>query len=199
MSGWLQKVDNFFNGGIGFHILFFVGCFFFFAFVFLYGIAFLASFGKADYPKGSEGYTPDVTVMVSAINEEQVDSELGPDQVWRRYGWEKIVAPYEAGFLDGTHTGQATSEVFTEFTSVRGHAIKYKNTRSDRDTVWAIWRPNLPERGIYEVSVFVPGQHATTVEARYHIHGVAGVGSELVVRLNQSRYYDQWVPLVVIA
>ncbi len=131
------------------------------------------------------------------INQEKVEAEIGPDRVWRRYGWEKIITPYEAGYVDGTHTGQPPAQVFGEFTSVRGHPIKYKQTRADRDTAWAIWRPNIPERGIYEISVFVPGQHATTQQARYHIHGVAGVGAELLVKLDQSRYYDQWVPLVV--
>ncbi len=136
-------------------------------------------------------------IEYAAINDEKVNSEVGPDQVWRRYGWEKIIAPYEAGYLDGTQTGQASSQVFSEFTSVRGHPVKYKQTRADRDTVYAIWRPGLPAAGTYEVSVFIPGQHATTGKAQYHIHGVAGVGSELLVKLNQSHYYDQWVPLVV--
>jgi murein DD-endopeptidase MepM/ murein hydrolase activator NlpD len=136
-------------------------------------------------------------IEFAAVNDEKVDTEVGPDRVWRRYGWEKIVAPYQAGHMDGTHTGQPAREVFAEFTSVRGHPIKWKKTRGDRDTVWALWRPTLPARGIYEVSVFVPGQHATTREARYHIHGIVGAGSELLVRLDQSKYYDQWVPLVV--
>lgn len=136
-------------------------------------------------------------IEYGAINDEKVDSEIGPDKMWRRYGWEKIIAPYESGYLDGTHTGQTPGQVFTEFTSVRGHPIKYKITRSDRDTVWALWRPNIPAKGLYEISVFIPGQHATSAQARYHIHGISGVGSELLVRLNQQKYYDQWVPLVV--
>lgn len=130
------------------------------------------------------------------INNEKVDAEVGPDGVWRRYGWEKIVAPYEAGYADGTHTGEASSSVFTELTSVRGDRIKYKRTRADSDTVWAMWRPDLPARGVYEVSVFMPGQHATTRDARYHVHGMVGYGGEVLVRLDQSRYANQWVPLV---
>nr|MBN1229213.1 peptidoglycan DD-metalloendopeptidase family protein [Anaerolineae bacterium] len=136
-------------------------------------------------------------IEFAAINEEKVDTEVGPDSVWRRYGWEKVLAPGESGYMDGSHTGQPSSQAFSEFTSVRGHPIKWTATRADRDTVWALWRPNLPARGIYEVSVFIPGQHATSLVARYHIHGIAGVGTELLVRLNQARYYDQWVPLVV--
>lgn len=132
-----------------------------------------------------------------AINKEKVESELGPDEVWRRYGWEKIVAPYQSGYFDGTHTGVPANDLMDEFTSVRGHPIKYKKTRADRDTVWTIWRPNIPAKGTYELSVFVPGRHASTHSARYHIHGVSGSGQEIVVKLDQSRYFDQWVPLVV--
>jgi murein DD-endopeptidase MepM/ murein hydrolase activator NlpD len=117
--------------------------------------------------------------------------------VLRRYGWEKIVAPYEAGYHDGTHTGQPSSAVFSEFTSVRGHKTKYKATGKTRDTVWAAWRPSIPEDGIYEVSVYVPSRHATTRNAEYHIHGIKGRGTELLVRLKQERYSNQWVPLVV--
>jgi murein DD-endopeptidase MepM/ murein hydrolase activator NlpD len=132
-----------------------------------------------------------------AINEETVDTEVGPDNVWRRYGWEKIIAPGEQGYMDGTHTGQSSSEAFDEMTSVRGHTIKYKSTQASRDTVWALWRPHIPAGGLYEISVFVPGRHATTSDARYHVHGITGVASELRVPLDQSRYYDQWVPLLV--
>ena len=132
-----------------------------------------------------------------AINDEVVDSEVGPDDVWRRYGWQKIIAPYESGYMDGTHIGLPPGQVLSEFTSVRGHPIKYKQTRADRDTVWTLWRPNIPERGVYEISVFIPSRHATTRNARYHIHGIANSNQEVIVKLDQSRYNDQWVPLVV--
>ncbi len=133
------------------------------------------------------------------INAEIVSEEVGPDRVLRRYGWERIIAPREAGYRDGTHTGQPSDAVFKEFTSVRGHSIKYKETRTAEDTVYAQWQPDLPGAGNYEVSVYVPSRHATTRQARYHIHGVAGAASELLVRLDQSIYNDQWVPLVVYA
>ena len=136
-------------------------------------------------------------MQFQAINEEFVDEEVGPDKVLRRYGWEKIISPDDVGYRDGTRSGQATSTVFTQFTSVRGHIIKYKKTEVARDTVWAQWTPQLPAKGIYEISVYVPGRHATTRNAKYHIHGVAGVGTELLVSLNQYIYSDQWVPLVV--
>jgi hypothetical protein len=130
-----------------------------------------------------------------AINDEKVDAEVGPDQVWRRYGWEKIVAPYESGYVDGAHS-DAAGGLFSEFTGASGHLIKHINARADGDTVWAIWRPDLPARGVYEISVYVPGLHATTHQARYHVHGMVGMGGEVLVRLDQNRYYNQWVPLV---
>jgi hypothetical protein len=133
----------------------------------------------------------------ATIHKEKVDSEVGPDGVWRRYGWEKIVAPGDSGYADGTHTGETSRSVFSELTSVRGDTIKHKQTHTNYDTVWAMWRPDLPARGMYEISVFVPGQHATTHEARYHIHGIVGMGGEVLVRLDQDRYDNQWVPLVV--
>ncbi|GAB4474675.1 MAG: hypothetical protein Kow00124_14880 [Anaerolineae bacterium] len=131
------------------------------------------------------------------INEEFVDSEVGPDGVLRRYDWERTISADEAGYFDGTHTGQPSDQVFKSFMGVRGHPIKYVQTQPTNDRVWAMWVGNLPTKGLYEISVFVPGQHATTREARYHIHGISGVGSELLVRLNQLRYKNEWVPLVV--
>lgn len=136
-------------------------------------------------------------IQFPVINKEKVEQELGPDRVLRRYGWEKIIAPGEPGYRDGTHTGQPSSAVFQQFDSVRGHPIKYVPTQQQSDRVWAQWSPGLPEKGRYEVSIFIPGQQNSSTEARYHIHGIVGAGTELLIRLNQSRYSNQWVPLVV--
>ena len=133
-----------------------------------------------------------------AINHEKVESEVGPDQVWRRYGWEKVVVPGGKGYLDGTHTGRTPDQEFTrQFIGVRGHVNKVKRSGEERDKVWALWRPGLPRAGTYEISVYIPSQGANTRRARYHIHGIQGRGTELRVRLDQSRYSNQWVPLVV--
>jgi cellulose synthase/poly-beta-1,6-N-acetylglucosamine synthase-like glycosyltransferase len=71
-SSWLQRADLFFTGPpFGFRVIYVMGCFFFFVFTFLFGINFLASFGGANYPKGSEDYTPPITVLMPAINEEK--------------------------------------------------------------------------------------------------------------------------------
>lgn len=131
------------------------------------------------------------------INEEVVSEEVGPDQILRRYGWEKIVTPDDSGYRDGSHTGDPTSELFKTFTSARGYTVKYKNTEPDADKIWVRWNPKLPEKGLYEVSVYVPGHNATSQHVQYHIHGITGRGTELLVRFNQSLFKNQWVPLVV--
>ncbi len=136
-------------------------------------------------------------IQFPVINQESVTQEIGPDDVLRRYGWEKIIAPGSAGHMDGTHIGKPSSEVFSQFLSVRGHTTKYIPTQDKQDRAWSMWVPDLPSAGTYEVSVFIPGLHNTSKEARYHIHGITGIGTELLVRLNQSRYSNQWVPLVV--
>lgn len=131
------------------------------------------------------------------MNRTRVESEVGPDWTWRRYGYQQIVGPYEAGYTDGTHTGQPSTAVFQEFTAASGHKVKWKATRASQDTVWVQWTPQLPRAGLYEISIWIPGTRATTRQARYHMHGIMGVGSELLVRVDQSLYYDEWVPVVV--
>ncbi|NDJ51973.1 MAG: peptidoglycan DD-metalloendopeptidase family protein, partial [Chloroflexi bacterium] len=131
------------------------------------------------------------------INEEFVAEEIGPDNVYRRYGWEQIVTPDDPAFRSGTHSGASVNQLLKKVPSVRGHSYRVAGTRDLNDSVWAHWTPTLPEAGIYEVSVFIPNQGSTTRSAQYHIHGVGEGGSELLVKLNQSLYTDQWVPLVV--
>lgn len=66
---------------------------------------------------------------------------------------------------------------------------------------WIEWRPELPACGDYSVSVFIPSQNATTQEARYQVYFAPGVEIEpddespRVVIVNQSVYFDAWVPL----
>jgi len=136
-------------------------------------------------------------LMYSALNEEAVSEETGPDDIIRTYDWEKVIGPTERGFQHGTHTGQSVDSVFKVDQDVRGRDYKYKKVEAAADTVWAMWVPRLPTAGLYEVSVYVPDDHASTTYAQYHIHGIQGLGTELLVRFNQSRYRNQWVPLVV--
>ncbi len=72
-SLWLRNMDQLFTTPpLGFQVLVAIGVFFFFAFVFLWGIAFIASFGKVHYPLGSENYHPPISVLIPALNEEKV-------------------------------------------------------------------------------------------------------------------------------
>ncbi len=137
------------------------------------------------------------TSVIPVMNRTRVDEEIGPDWTWRRYGYQQVLAPYDAGYGDGTHIGQPSAAVFQEFTAASGHKVKWKQTRSGNDTVWAQWTPQLPRPGLYEISIWIPGTRATTRQARYHIHGITGIASELLVRVDQSLYYDEWVPVVV--
>ncbi len=72
-SRWITKANEMFIGirpqFIG---LFILGSFFFCVFVLLYGINFIGSFGSPNYPKGSENFTPPVSVIIPARDEEKV-------------------------------------------------------------------------------------------------------------------------------
>ena len=135
--------------------------------------------------------------VLPVMNRIRVDSEIGPDNTWRRYGWQQVIGPYDPGYADGTQIGQPSAAVFQEFIGANGHRVKWKSTIAAQDNVWAQWTPTLPRPGLYEISIWVPGTHATTRQARYHIHGVTGVASELLMRFDQSLYFDEWVPAVV--
>jgi hypothetical protein len=65
---------------------------------------------------------------------------------------------------------------------------------AETEANWAEWRPALLETGQWEVSVFVPEQHATTAQARYTIVHADGRAQ---VAVNQSAYSNQWVRLGV--
>lgn len=74
--------------------------------------------------------------------------------------------------------------------------LKYARTVSATpSSVWAIWLPDIVESGHYDIAVWVPGQHATSRSAQYHIHGVVGEKEPIIVEVNQMRFSDQWVSL----
>jgi len=75
-SPWLQKTDALFQGTrLQFIGLFIFGVFLFVIYPLFHGIGFLASFGKVKYPKGSENFTPPLSVIIPALNEEKI---IGP-------------------------------------------------------------------------------------------------------------------------
>jgi murein DD-endopeptidase MepM/ murein hydrolase activator NlpD len=53
----------------------------------------------------------------------------------------------------------------------------------------------LNDSGLYEISVYVPGQHASTTNARYKIHNADNRQQEMEASIAQIRYFDLWVSL----
>lgn len=79
-----------------------------------------------------------------------------------------------------------------------GQPMKYARTvSSTASSVWALWRPDIEESGHYDVSVWVPGQNATTRSAQYQIHGIVGEKKPVIVEVNQDRFSNAWVSLGV--
>lgn len=72
-SNWITKSNEMFLGArpqfIGIYIL---GSFLFIVFTLFFGINFFASFGKVKYPKGSEEFFPEITVLMPAQDEEKI-------------------------------------------------------------------------------------------------------------------------------
>lgn len=107
----------------------------------------------------------------------------------------EVIAPGDARYLDGIYTRFSLIR-FRSMQSAYG-TVKYANVHDSRSTLWAQWVPGITRSGRYEISVFVPGTHATTRRARYHVRGLSGPKSTVVVELNQNRYYDRFVSLGV--
>ncbi len=109
---------------------------------------------------------------------------------------EIVVAPSQIqwGYFDPhAHTMQnfqgATGSAETAFMAI------VTSPRTDPD-VWARWVPALPQAGRYQVSVYVPDNHATATKARYYVHGVTGQAPQECV-VNQASVFNGWAPLGV--
>jgi murein DD-endopeptidase MepM/ murein hydrolase activator NlpD len=111
-----------------------------------------------------------------------------------QFGKEVIIFPGKEGYRSGTYTGQ---EEFKPFQNTFGWDSYYTTTEDRTSKVWAEWRTDLPESGLYQITVFIPARHATTRRARYKIHAVRGTTTEVVVDINQSIHRNEWVPLGV--
>ncbi len=73
------------------------------------------------------------------------------------------------------------------------HAFWLQNgTFSQASSNWARWYPDLPRPGRYDVQIYVPGNLATTRNARYWILHDGQTESRAV---NQSLYTNQWVSI----
>jgi murein DD-endopeptidase MepM/ murein hydrolase activator NlpD len=111
-----------------------------------------------------------------------------------QFGKEVVILPGQTGFRSGTYTGR---DEFRRFAGTFGWDSFYTTTEPHTSKVWAEWRTDLPESGLYQISVFIPARHATTRQARYKIHAVRGTNTEIIVDINQSIHRNEWVPLGV--
>ena len=72
------------------------------------------------------------------------------------------------------------------------HHIYWTRTVASGDDVnYAIWTPELPAEGEYEVFAYIPSSYATA-NASYIIHHSGG---ETIIEVDQSAYSDEWVSL----
>jgi murein DD-endopeptidase MepM/ murein hydrolase activator NlpD len=127
-----------------------------------------------------------VVQEVGADSQEQADSA----------GDTIRIAVGQEGYRDGVYQ-QFPYAVFIPQV-VNGRQLKYARTVSNTpSSVWAWWRPDIVTSGDYEISVWVPGQHATARTAQYQIHGVVGENEPVIVYVNQNRFSDTWVSLGV--
>lgn len=138
----------------------------------------------------------------SAVNAPiSIDTDTPVDPVEQpppgtQFGREVLIlpGPNREGYRSGTYTGR---EEFKRFDGTFGWDSYYVSTEPQTSKVWAEWRTDLPESGLYQISVFIPARHSTTQRARYKIHAVRGTNTEVIVDLNQSIHRNEWVPLGV--
>jgi murein DD-endopeptidase MepM/ murein hydrolase activator NlpD len=119
-----------------------------------------------------------------------------PDVIFTgKYGVEIVVTPDSAAYKDGTFNNTPTT--FKTFRNNAGWTTKYVPTKSTASQLWARWDPQLPAGGFWEVSAYVPSQHATTNNARFKIHGISGQATEYEAPIHQLPVDDLWVSLGV--
>ncbi len=129
------------------------------------------------------------------LAENEPDPELPPGEGDPFATGVEIIPPGDRRYLDGIYDRSGATR-FSVMNSMHG-PVKYSSTQPARSTLWAQWVPGIRQAGRYEIAVWVPGTHATTRRARYHIRGVVGHDSTIIVELDQNRYYDRFVPLGV--
>ena len=105
---------------------------------------------------------------------------------------EVVILPSKSGFRSGTYTGKPE---FSARQNTWGWDYLYVPTEERTSKVWAEWRDELPQSGLYEIAVFIPNRNATTKRARYKVHGIVGTTAEVVLDINQHRSRNAWVAL----
>ncbi|MCY3779526.1 MAG: peptidoglycan DD-metalloendopeptidase family protein [Chloroflexi bacterium] len=112
----------------------------------------------------------------------------------QNYADEVTIFPTKKGFRSGTYTGQPE---FSARQNTWGWDYLYVATEERTSKVWAEWRDDLPQNGLYEIAVFIPNRKATTTRARYKVHGIVGTTTEVVIDINQNQNRNRWVSLGV--
>ncbi|RPI31281.1 MAG: hypothetical protein EHM70_11860 [Chloroflexota bacterium] len=128
---------------------------------------------------------------VSGSHIEVVTSEDKPKEVEKYV----LVQPGGPGYMVFAYDGRDPNAGWKEFIDKSGHITRYRATSSVQ-TMYAMYTPVLTQAGRYVLEVFIPGTHATTKSAQYHIiHFVDGVAKETISVVNQLQFSDTWVPL----
>jgi murein DD-endopeptidase MepM/ murein hydrolase activator NlpD len=113
------------------------------------------------------------------------------------FGSTVTVKPDSPTYQEGRFDNKPLSGELKSFADAENTTVKYKASSSTSSTLWARWDPQLEQSGWYEISVLIPGQHASTNNARYRVFHALNRPLEYEVPVAQSRYFDLWVPLGV--
>ena len=90
----------------------------------------------------------------------------------------------------------ATAAGWTRDRDSNGRARLWRTASYNRQTLYVGYSPRLSGRGVYNIEVFVPRNHAYIRDAHYFIVDYPrGVRRESLAVLDQSPHYDVWVPL----
>ncbi len=125
----------------------------------------------------------------------EVPVGIGSKPTDGRYGAEIVIKPGDEGYAEGTYDGSPIP--LQSFRNEEGWTSRYLATSDTFSRVWVRWAPRLPASGWYEISAYVPSQHASTRNARYKINGIVGQVADLEVRVSQVAIDSLWVSLGV--
>lgn len=105
---------------------------------------------------------------------------------------EAVILVGAPGYQEGIYAG-ASAEL-SHF--IRGnYQCTWVKGERQKSSAYAQWLPRISKNGEYLIEAWIPGVNATTRRARYHITGVVGQDSTIVVEVNQLNFSDDWVRL----
>jgi hypothetical protein len=143
----------------------------------------LASFGAGN---GSYTVSFDVYDTAGRVNSAPNGTRTITYSTGSSYG-DVIVDDQSAGVVRA-----GTAAYWYEYAGGYNGHFWWTNTNTSGVDDRAMWTPNLPATGTWQVYVFVPSQHGTTTNARYRVDHQ---GIQTTVSLNQNNYYNVWVSL----